>query len=183
MSKTRLRHTIPGFDGMHIGITQCFLLCSHLRYRESYFRRSGLSFFYRELSFFYRMLACLLPGASGHVVSRMRKQCVSAGQSCHPWVVRKYSPEVTTRDVVTPDYMVTTCFSRLKNIDKRRSDAMLTTRKRPMQLLSGSNFRLATLFHGLPLNTTFSQVRSGVSVFSTHHFVPQNNAPLRIFLP
>ncbi|MBR3327175.1 MAG: hypothetical protein IKG22_07625, partial [Atopobiaceae bacterium] len=40
-----------------------------------------------------------------------------------------------------------------------------------------------TVFHGLPLNTTFSQVRSGVSAFSAHHFSTQENAPSRIFLP
>lgn len=48
---------------------------------------------------------------------------------------------------------------------------------------SGSNFRLAALFHDLPKNTTFPQARSGVSIFSAHHSSIENSAPFGIFLP
>ena len=47
-----------------------------------------------------------------HVVSCAQPNCVSAGQSYHSSVGRKYSSQVTTSHVVSADYRVTTRLSR-----------------------------------------------------------------------
>ena len=119
------------------------LVRSHLQFLKPRFRSSKALFLSRESLLPYRSAPSSISAGVGHVVSCMQSNTVSAAQRHYSRIARKYSPEVATRHVVTPDYMVTTRFSRWKSKEKRSSDAMLATWKQPMQRLSGNKAHLA----------------------------------------
>lgn len=128
---------------------------SHLQFLKPRFRSSKALFLSRESLLPYRSAPSSISAGVGHVVSCMQSNTVSAAQRHYSRIARKYSPEVTTRHVVTPDYMVTTRFSRWKSKEKRSSDAMLATWKQPMQRLSGSEPRRACSARPAPFEPAF----------------------------